>query len=258
MGSPPPTDRPARERLLGFAAWRWPLVALALALLAYAAAERACRAVERAPASAVREVGEAAKGLAERFRSGRITTTFTAALPRLEPGGAKLEVAAFESVETLTRADTRAVFFDLLSLGTNVTEIRVPVTYRYHVLLDDPWRLEVRQQVCLVRAPALRPSLPPALHTDRMQKRSERGWLRLDVDRQMEELERSLTPTLVARAAARETLGLVREPARQRLAGFVRDWLLREDHWREDRFTAISVVFADEVPAEPLAPTLRR
>jgi len=258
MGSattPPPGPE---SRAGALARWRWPLVVVLLALLGYLALDRACRAVVHAPSSAIQEAAEAAKGIAERFRSGRITTTFTAALPRLEGGGSRLEVAAFESVETIRRTDTRAVFFDLLSLGTNVTEIRVPVTYRYHLRLDDPWQLDVRDHVCLVHAPALRPTLPPAIHTDRMEKRSERGWLRLDVEQQMDELEKSLTPTLSARAAAPETLALVREPARRRVAEFVRDWLLREDHWRDGRFTAITVVFAGETPSAPALPTLRR
>ena len=258
MGTSPPPAPESESRAGTLARWRWPLVVALVALLAYVAVDRACRGVVHAPGTAIREAAEAARGIAERFRTGRITTTFTAALPRLDPGGARLEVAAFESVETFTRTDTRAVFFDLLSLGTNVTEIRVPVTYRYHVRLDDPWRLDVREQVCLVQAPALRPSLPPAIHTDRMQKRSERGWLRLDLEQQMAELERSLTPTLSTRAASAQTLGLVREPARRRVAEFVRDWLLREDHWRDDRFRAITVVFADEQPAGPRVPTLLR
>jgi hypothetical protein len=257
MGTPPPAAPPERHAA-ALARWRWPLVVALVAVLGFLALDRACRGVVHAPESAIREAAEAAKGIAERFRTGRITTTFTAALPRLDPGGARLEVAAFESVETFTRTDSRAVFFDLLPLGTNITEIRVPVTYRYHVRLGDPWRLDVREQVCLVRAPALRPTLPPALHTDRMQKRSERGWLRLDLEQQMDELERSLTPTLSARAASAQTLALVREPARRRVAEFVRDWLLREDHWRDDRFTAITVVFADERPSGPPAPTLLR
>lgn len=239
--------------------WRWPLAVVALAGLAYLGAERACRAVEQAPRSAAREAAEAVGGIAERFRSGRITTTFTAALPRLEPGGSRLELAAFEAVETFTRSDARSVFYDLLPLGTNVTEIRVPVTYRYHLRLDDAWRLEVRERVCLVRAPSVRPTLPPAIHTDRLERRSERGWLRFDLEQQMEALERSITPTLNARAASPENLDLVREPARRRVAGFVRDWLLREDHWRDDRFTAVTVTFADEPePGAAQVPTLEQ
>jgi len=225
------------------------LVVVAVLGMASVVAWRACRSLERAeqaPQRAVREVGRAAAEIAERFRAGRITTTFTAALPRLSGGGALLELASFEATETLRRTDARSVLFDLVPLGTNVTEIRVPVTYRYHVVLAEPWQLAVRGSVCHVRAPRLKPSLPPAIHTDRMEKRSERGWARWDVARQMEELERSLTPVLAARAAGPGQLALVREPCRRRLAEVVRAWLLGERQWGDRRFTAVTVVFADE------------
>jgi hypothetical protein len=44
------------------------------------------------------------------------------------------------------------------------------------------------------------------------------------------------------------------------VAEFVRDWLLREEQWRDDRFTAVTVTFEDEAkdPASVPAPTLRR
>jgi hypothetical protein len=239
---------------------RWPLVAVLVAWLAFLAFHETCRGLREAPAAAVKEALDAAGAVAERFRTGRITTTFTAALPRLHPGGASLELAAYEAVETFRRADERAAFFDLVPLGTNVTEIRVPVTYRYPVRLDDPWTLGVRDRACLVRAPRLRPTLPPAIHTQGMEKRGERGWLRFDLDQQMEELERSITPTLTTRAGDPRTLGLVREICRRRVAEFVRDWLLREDQWREEGFTAVTVTFEDEGkdPAALSAPTLRR
>jgi hypothetical protein len=230
---------------------RWPLVVLLVVAAGYLALDRTLATLERAPRLAL-------AGLAERFASGRITTTFTAALPRLQPGGAVLELASFEAVETLSRSDQRSVFFELVPLGTNVTEIRVPVTYRYHLRLGDPWQLDVKGQVCQVRAPRIRPSLPPAIHTDRLERRAERGWLRFDLQQQMDELERSLTPTLSTRAMAPETLALVREPCRQRVAGFVRDWLLREDQWRDDRFTAVSVAFDDEPAGAVHAPTLEQ
>lgn len=235
-------------------AWRWPVVVLLLAALAWLAYERACRSLERAPGAAVREAADAAGAIAERFRSGRITTTFTAALPRLQSQGNLLELAAFESTETFTRTDERFAFFDLLPLGQTVSEIRVTVTYRYHVRLDDPWQLDVAGQTCRVRAPRLRPTLPPALHTDRLEKRVQAGWLRFDARAQLEALERSLTPTLSQRASDPATLRLVREECRRQLAGFVRGWLLREDQWRDDRFTAVSVAFADE-PQDAAAPT---
>ncbi len=229
---------------------RWPLVVLVMGLLVAMVAIRACRTVERgqeATASAVGRAGEALGGIAERFRTGSITTTFIAAVPHLVPGeGPRLELIAFEATEVFTRSDDRRVLFDLVSLGTTVSQIRVPVTYRYHLRLDDPWRLEATGQTVVVRAPQIRPTVPPAIHTDRMEKLSSSAWLRFDAAEQMEMLERSLTPTLSRRAADRGRIDLVREQCRRRVAELIRAWLEAEDHWRADRFRAITVVFADE------------
>jgi hypothetical protein len=227
------------------------LAAGLVALLAW----RVGRTVEESRGLA-RDVGD----IAERFKSGRITTTFIASIPRLQPGGTLLELAAYEATETFSRTDERYVFFDLVPLGRTVAEIRVPVTYRYHLRLNDPWHLDVRGPVCLVRAPRIRPTLPPAIHTDRMQKRIQSDWLRFDAATQMETLERSLTPTLMGRAVDRDHLELVRETCRQRVAQFVRGFLLREDQWRTDRFSAVTVVFEDERDADLLLqrPTLIR
>jgi hypothetical protein len=239
-------------------ALRWPLTTIVVSVFAFLAADRACTTADRAavaPAHAAEGVIEAFSGIAERFRSGRITQTFRADLPRLVPAGAaRLEVATFEAVEELSRSDERRVLFDLVDLGTNVTSLRVPATYRYHLRLDDPWRLETRDRTCVVEAPALRATLPPAIHTDRLESRAERGWLRAAPEQQMAALLRELTPALERRAVAPETLRLVREEARRTVAAFVRGWLLREAHWRDDRFTAVSVVFADEDAASPEPP----
>ena len=49
------------------------------------------------------------------------------------------------------------------------------------------------------------------------------------------------------------------EQCRRTVAEFVRSWLLMEDHWREDRFRSIVVVFEDEEVGDPsqwMRPTL--
>jgi hypothetical protein len=238
--------------------WRWPLVVVSVAALIYVGSWQACKAFQSTQDAAVDAVEELA-GIADRFKTGTITTTFVAAIPRLvTDGGTKLELAAFEAEETFTRTDERRLLFDTVSMGTTVTEIRVPVTYRYHLRLDEPWRLEVREQSCIVFAPRIRPTVPPAIHTDGLSKRGERGWLRFNVDEQMDELERNLTELLVRRAADPDNLDLVRETCRRRVAEFVRNWLLVEDHWHKDRFRAVTVVFEDEQVEEPsaLPPTI--
>jgi hypothetical protein len=122
----------------------------------------------------------------------------------------------------------------------------VPVSFRYHLRLSDPWRLAARDQVCLVLAPSIRPTLPPAIHTDELERRAESGWARFDKNDQLDALERSMTPTLEQRAADPAHLQLVREACRQSVAAFVKKWLMREGQWRSDRFNSIVVLFPDE------------
>ena len=254
--SRPPT------RLDAVRALRWPIVVVILGLFVYLVAHqigRTLRDGSDAATTIVREIGEGAVDIAAAFHTGTITRTFISAIPRFAPdSGAKLELATFEATEVLRSTDELRVAWDLIPLGTTVTEIRVPVTYRYHLRLDEPWRLEVFEQGCVVHAPPIRPTLPPAIHTDGLERHSERGWMRFNEDEQMEDLERSLTAALSERASDPVHLEMVRERCRLEVAEFVRSWLLMEDHWREDRFRSVTVIFADETEAPPAfrAPTL--
>jgi hypothetical protein len=248
-----PEQRPTLIEIVR--ALRWPAVVLALGLTGYLAVHEMARMAReggQAATEAVHEIGESAVDIAAAFRTGTITSTFVSAIPSFAPdSGARLELAAFEAVEILRRTDELRVGWDLVSLGTTVTEIRVPVTYRYHLRLDEPWRLEVDGQACVVHAPRIRPTLPPAIDTGGMEKYSTSGWLRFNEDEQMEELERGITAALSERAADSAHLELVRERCRREVAEFVRSWLLMEDHWRSDRFRSVTVIFADEAAAEP-------
>lgn len=245
----PPDSEPSW--LLALRLIRWPLVLLLAVVIASLATLRVCRTVAEGGR-------DAAAGIARGLSSATLTTSFVSDLPRLVPGsGTSLELAAVEVVETVTRREDRRTLFDLLPLGTTVAEIRVPVTYRYHVRLDGPWRLTISDRTCRVEAPPLEPTLPPAIHTDRMEKRAEHSWLPLDPTPELEVLERSLTPTLAARAGRAESLALVREHSRAQLEAFVRGWLLGEGAWRPDALTSVEVRFADEAERDLAAPTLR-
>jgi hypothetical protein len=227
------------------------IVLVALGLTALVLTAKAPLETASDMAQAVQSVATNLPTIAERFKTGTITHTFHSSLPQIDgTGGDILELAVSESEETFRRSDARTVFWNSVYLGTTTSEIRVPVTFRYHLRLSDPWRLAAREQVCLVLAPPIRPSLPPAIHTDRMVKRTERGWARFNEYENLAVLERNLTPTLNERAADPARIRLVRETCRHSVAAFVRRWLMREEHWRTDRFTAISVVFADEVPPQ--------
>ena len=236
---------------------RWPVVVVVLALVMLFGVRQlreTAREGGRATVDTVRALGEGAADIASRFSTGTITTTFVSAIPRLVPdGGTLLELAVFEATEIMSRTDDRRIFFDLVPLGATISEIRVPVTYRYHLRLDEEWRLAVADGTCVVHAPPIHPSLPPAIHTDRMEKRSESGWLRFNEGEEMDTLERSLTPTLVDRAKDSDHLELVRERCRRRVGEFVQSWLLLEDQWGAERFTSVVVVFADEEGDVPSA-----
>lgn len=149
------------------------------------------------------------------------------------------------SEETITKADERRACWDKLYVGTTITEIKVPATFRYHIKLMDDWQLRTKDNVCLVLAPKMHPTLPVAFNTAGMEKKVDGGWFRFDSKEQLAELEKSLTSLLEGRAGSH--LASARESGRTAVAKFVKTWLLREDHWRTDRFHAIIVKFCDEV-----------
>lgn len=191
---------------------------------------------------------KAGESIPEKFRQGTITKTFISAMPTIEANqGGLLELATSQSVETFIVEDKRTLAWDMISLGTTTSEIKVPVTYRYHVRLSDDWLLSRSEGVCLVFAPPIRPSLPPAIHTDRMEKKASSGWARFNAESQLEELERSLTPRLSQYASDPQHMNPVRETCRKTLAEFIRQWLLDEGQWGSEKLNSIQVVFPDEM-----------
>lgn len=260
-----PETSPPRDRS-PLALYRWPLVVIAVTLMALFAFLAFLWFTKRAYEQTLERGGRAgeyavqkAEAIAEKFMQGNITRSFVAAIPEISPAGSgNLELATADQVETFRVEDEKSILWDKLYLGKTVSEIRVPVTYRYHLRMADPWLLDVSGQTCVVTAPTVRPSLPPAIHTDRMEKKSDEGWGRFNARDQMAELEKSVTPALSQYAADEKHLALVRDQCRKTVAEFVKNWLLREDHWRTDRFHTIKVIFADETNTVPeqLSPTI--
>ena len=260
----PLSGYPQWVRLLDL--WKWPLavmfvcvVALAGYVISLKAAKDTASAMGRRVTSTIETAKDAAAEIVERFHAGYITETFTSAIPELSSNGMKLELANMQSVETFRRSEAKTALWDSVYLGTTTTEIRVPVTYRYHLDLVGPWKLDVEGNSCIVVAPKFQAAQPPTIHTHRMQKWSERGWARFNEEEQMRELERSITPSISRYAEDGRHRELVREECRKQVAEFVRDWLLRENQWSMDRFSSIRVVFADETDRKPeqFAPTIR-
>jgi hypothetical protein len=226
--------------------WATALIAAALVLIAALVLVAYLKTI-RGVTDTVNRVINKAPEIARNFTTGNITHTFRESIPRItSTQGDVLELAVFQCDETFKRTDEKWTGWGWVYLGTTVAEIRVPVSFRYHLRLSDPWRLAARDQVCLVLAPPLRPRPPPPTTTPQMERRAESGWARFDKNDQLDDLERSMTPTLEQRAGDPAHLQLVREACRQSVAGFVRKWLMREGQWRSDRFTSIVVLFPDE------------
>ena len=192
-----------------FAVWRWPIAVTLLgvfvtsAILAvifggyyfifYKPAKLIAEATKDATVGTakeiretVKEVGDAAITIAENFQQAKITRTFVESLPDVsDTGEGNLEVATMKNTKTFKRTEKLTILWDSVSLGTTVTEIKVPATFRYHIKLSDPWKLEVREQQCIVIAPALKATTPVAIHTNEIEKRSDEGWARFNADEQM-------------------------------------------------------------------------
>ncbi|MEZ4814491.1 MAG: hypothetical protein R3A80_04695 [Bdellovibrionota bacterium] len=176
-----------------------------------------------------------------------LTVLFKESILRITPTqGDVLEVATLDSFDTLTRRDTKSLFDDLLYLGTTVSEIKVKVTYRYHVLLSDAWNSSFENGTLQIIAPEVRPSLPPAIHTDQMEKRSEAGWMRFNARENLDKLEATLTPTLSAMAMTPAKTSLIREAARQSLSKFIHSWVLTQKEWSDYPVKNLKVLFANE------------
>jgi hypothetical protein len=219
---------------------KWPSIALVLIVLIVSlSALKGCGALRETLADIQKLMG----GIVQQD----ITTSFRESLLKITATkGDILEVATVEMDETFTRMNMKAIA-NIFYLGTTVSEIRVPAVYRYHIKLSDDWKVTIDGDRCLVNSPIIRPSLPTAIRTDKMEKRSEAGWARFDAAQNMLELEKSITPSLESRAGNASHIDRVRDPARKAVAEFVKTWLLKNP---KSQVKQITVIFADEPAAK--------
>jgi len=202
------------------------------------------------------ETGQWLQSVGDRMHSRSVTETFRERLIQVtSTEGDVLELAVLEMEETFSRADSRSLLGEMLYLGTTISEIRVPVVYRYHLKLSDPWKIEIVGDECRVLAPPIRPSLPPAVRTDAMEKKSAAGWLRFNAADNLVQLEKGLTPRLELRAADRRRIDSSREASRESVEKFVRRWVL-ESQPNMDRMKLV-VRFPDEVGASGTPSSVR-
>ncbi len=251
-GSPPAPVPPAeRNKRPGTAFWVF-LTLVAAGLVGYLAFLRQVdRTVSKAAGTVDKVVDtakEAAIQVAKVFKPEEVVATFHEwrELTVASGTGSHLEIATAEASERFTRTTNYQVKGWRLPLSTNVSEITVPATYRFHIDLNDEWQLVPEGKRLLVRAPRVRPTLPVAFDTAKVEKKTSAGWARWDVGEDLVELEKGITEELGARAAAPATIAKIEDEGRLAVARFVRDWLLSREAWGEDRFEEIVVVFEGE------------
>lgn len=185
--------------------------------------------------------------IAKNFRSGKITKTFREYITSIEsPSGNNLEVANCERTESFVN-DEEAKTWWFINLGTNVIEIKLTATFRYFIDINNEWKLKPMHNVCVVYAPEIQAYSPPAIHTDKMEKRIiKRGWARFDGQEQLDEIEKGITPKLIKRATDPIHITQIKDTARNKIEDFAKNWLLEYDQWKEDAFMVVKVVFPDE------------
>ncbi len=262
----PPVIQP--ERSPGWwipgTAFRVFLTLVVAALIVYFAFLRQVERTVDKTTGTVDKVIDTAKGaaveLVKLFRPEEVINTFHEwrELTVKSGTGSHLEIATAEASERFARTTNLEVFGKKLPMSTNVSEITVPATYRFHIDLNDEWNLTSDGKRLVVRAPRVRPTLPVAFDTGRVGKKTSSGWARWDAGEDLAELERGITSELAIRAADPDTIAKIEDDGRIAVARFVRTWLLTREAWGEGRFEEIVVIFDGEEESPDVLPrTLR-
>jgi hypothetical protein len=166
------------------------------------------------------------------------------------PGGL-VEVATVRSTEAFRRTSTMRLAG--INLGTTVSEVRAPATFRYQAPLGADWRAFESGGKLIVIAPAYRASLPVAIDTGALEMHTRTGWARFNGRDNEEALLHDLTAELTARATSPGYMQAHREQARTTVAEFVAKWLITQARWRTVTPNMVRVYFADE-PIGQLSP----
>ena len=161
--------------------------------------------------------------------------------------GGLLEIATVTVNERFTREDSRQ--FWGIPLGTTVSIVQAPVTYRFHIEMAREWPIELRGRTAVVRTGEVRPSLPVAVDTAKMEKYTQSGWARFNKDENLALLERSITQELDKRARSPEVRALALDAGRQTVREFVTRWLLKEQRWKAGDAHQVVVLFPGESEA---------
>jgi len=270
MSDPTEESRPATapapangRRMPGTAFWVFLTFVVGALIVYFSFLRQVERTVDKTTGT-VDKVIDTAKGaaveLVKLFQPEEVIKTFHEwrELTVVSGTGSHLEIATAEASERFSRTTNFEVFGKKLPMSTSVSEITVPATYRFHIDLNDDWNLTSDGKRLVVRAPRVRPTLPVAFDTGRVEKKTSSGWVRWDADDDLADLEKGITGELAIRAADPDTIAKIEDEGRIAVARFVRTWLLTREAWGDGRFEEIVVIFEGEEESPDVLPqTLR-
>ena len=171
------------------------------------------------------------------------------------PGGL-LEVSAVTTEERFDSTTQHTVLG--VPVGRTIASVRVPTVYRYHVPLAKEWTFRQVGDTLIVIAPTVRPSLPVAIDTARLESFSAGVWSPFTGEAAVAALQRSITERLERKAGAPEMTLLQRESARHTVTEFVRKWVLEQPRWKGVTAPTVFVFFEDEPLGRDAGPLLER
>lgn len=158
--------------------------------------------------------------------------------------GGLLEVSRIEASEEFRSTQDHEILG--IPLGRTVARVRVPAVYRYHVELAPDWKVLLKDKTFVVISPPVKPSLPVAIDTGRLEAEVSGVWAPFAGPAVLGALQKSITASLDAKARSPAQVQLQREVARQTLQEFVAKWLVTQERWKAASAYPIRVFFADE------------
>ncbi len=173
-----------------------------------------------------------------------IRTVITDAPVVMRTNGGLLEVSTITSPEHFESTKDHTILG--IPVGSTVTTLRVPATYRYHIELAPEWKILLRDKTFVVVAPAVKASLPVAIDTAKLEAQSFGVWSLFTGHGQIDLLQRSITQALADKANSPAYIQMQRESARATVKEFVAKWLITQEQWKSVSGYPIKVFFSDE------------
>ena len=166
--------------------------------------------------------------------------------------GGLLEVSTINATELFESAQDHTILG--IPLAKTIARIRVPAVYRYHIELAPEWKIVHRDDSFFVVTPPVKPSLPVAIDTARLESESLGAWSVFTGSSLLVPMQRSITQALATKSTTPKYIELQREIARKTVAEFVEKWLVTQEKWKAASGGQIRVFFADE-PIQALGST---